>query len=329
MPYPVKWVFVQYGGFFQNIMTIQQLEYIIAVDKHRHFGHAAESCFVTQPTLSAQVSKLERELDVILFDRTKMPVIPTEIGMQVIEQAKRVVSESKGIYELLAQLKGDVSGVIKIGIIPTLAPYLLHRFIKSFLEKFPKVKLQVEENVTDEILRKLKNDELDLGIVVTPLSEPGIVEKSIFYEKFYAYLSKDHKLLEKKELKVSDLKPEDMWVLQHGHCFRDQVLNLCDQTKFERMNFHYESGSLEGLRNMVNQYTGVTLLPELATISLNEEERSRLRKFEGEEPTREVSIILTRSFLKKKLVELLYREISDNIPQEMTSKAYGKMVRFK
>ncbi|TVP48655.1 MAG: hydrogen peroxide-inducible genes activator [Mongoliibacter sp.] len=310
-------------------MTIQQLEYIIAVDKQRHFGHAAESCFVTQPTLSAQVSKLERELDVILFDRTKMPVIPTEIGMQVIEQAKRVVSESKGIYELLAQLKGDVSGVIKIGIIPTLAPYLLHRFIKSFLEKFPKVKLQVEENVTDEILRKLKNDELDLGIVVTPLSEPGIVEKSIFYEKFYAYLSKDHKLLEKKELKVSDLKPEDMWVLQHGHCFRDQVLNLCDQTKFERMNFHYESGSLEGLRNMVNQYTGVTLLPELATISLNEEERSRLRKFEGEEPTREVSIILTRSFLKKKLVELLYREISDNIPQEMTSKAYGKMVRFK
>ncbi len=329
MPHPVKWVSIQYGGFFLNIMTIQQLEYIIAVDKQRHFGHAAESCFVTQPTLSAQVSKLERELDVILFDRTKMPVIPTEIGMQVIEQAKRVVSESKGIYELLAQLKGDVSGVIKIGIIPTLAPYLLHRFIKSFLEKFPKVKLQVEENVTDEILRKLKNDELDLGIVVTPLSEPGIVEKSIFYEKFYAYLSKDHKLLEKKELKVSDLKPEDMWVLQHGHCFRDQVLNLCDQTKFERMNFHYESGSLEGLRNMVNQYTGVTLLPELAIISLNEEERSRLRKFEGEEPTREVSIILTRSFLKKKLVELLYREISDNIPQEMTSKAYGKMVRFK
>jgi LysR family transcriptional regulator, hydrogen peroxide-inducible genes activator len=154
-------------------MTIQQLEYIIAVDKHRHFGNAAESCFVTQPTLSAQISKLEKELDIILFDRSKMPVIPTEIGVQVIGQAKRVVSESKGIYELLSQLKGDISGVIKLGIIPTLAPYLLHRFIKGFLDKYPNVKLQVEETVTEEILRKLKNDELDLGVVVTPLNEPG------------------------------------------------------------------------------------------------------------------------------------------------------------
>jgi LysR family hydrogen peroxide-inducible transcriptional activator len=310
-------------------MTIQQLEYIIAVDKHRHFGHAAESCFVTQPTLSAQVSKLEKELEVILFDRSKMPVIPTEIGVQVIEHAKRVVSESKGIYELLLQLKGDVSGVIKLGIIPTLAPYLLHRFIKGFLEKYPKVKLQVEETVTEEILRKLKNDELDLGVVVTPLDEPGIVEKPMFYEKFYAYLSKDHQLLKKDKLSVQDLESDDMWMLQQGHCFRDQVFNLCNQTKFERMNFHYESGSLEGLKNMVNQYKGITLLPELSTFSLNEEEKQRLRKFSGVEPTREVSIVLTRNFLKKKLVELLYNEICAAVPQEMTSKSHGKIVRFK
>jgi LysR family hydrogen peroxide-inducible transcriptional activator len=310
-------------------MTIQQLEYIIAVDKHRHFGHAAESCFVTQPTLSAQISKLEKELDIILFDRSKMPVIPTEIGVQVIGQAKRVVSESKGIYELLSQLKGDVSGVIKLGIIPTLAPYLLHRFIKGFLEKYPNVKLQVEETVTEEILRKLKNDELDLGVVVTPLDEPGIVEKPMFYEKFFAYLSKEHQLLKKGKLTVQDLESDDMWMLQQGHCFRDQVLNLCNQTKFERMNFHYESGSLEGLKNMVNQYTGITLLPELATFSLNEEENQRLRKFSGEEPMREVSIVLTRSFLKKKLVELLYNEICAAVPKEMTSKAHGKVVRFK
>ncbi|SMD42558.1 LysR family transcriptional regulator, hydrogen peroxide-inducible genes activator [Aquiflexum balticum DSM 16537] len=310
-------------------MTIQQLEYIIAVDKHRHFGHAAESCFVTQPTLSAQVSKLEKELEVILFDRSKMPVIPTEIGVQVIEHAKRVVSESKGIYELLLQLKGDVSGVIKLGIIPTLAPYLLHRFIKGFLEKYPKVKLQVEETVTEEILRKLKNDELDLGVVVTPLDEPGIVEKPMFYEKFYAYLSKDHQLLKKDKLNVQDLESDDMWMLQQGHCFRDQVFNLCNQTKFQRMNFHYESGSLEGLKNMVNQYKGITLLPELSTFSLNEEEKQRLRKFTGEEPTREVSIVLTRNFLKKKLVELLYNEICAAVPQEMTSKSHGKIVRFK
>ncbi|REG92054.1 hydrogen peroxide-inducible genes activator [Algoriphagus antarcticus] len=310
-------------------MTIQQLEYLIAVDKHRHFGHAAESCFVTQPTLSAQLSKLERDLGVILFDRSKMPVIPTEMGVQIIEQAKKVVSESKGIFELIAHLKGDISGVIKLGIIPTLAPYLLHLFIRKFLENYPHVKLQVQEMVTEEVVKKLKNDELDLGIVVTPLLEPGILEKPMFYEKFYAYLSKDHPLLKEDVFHPEKVPKEDFWVLQQGHCFRDQVINLCDQSLSGPKNFHYESGSLEGLKNMVNRYKGVTLLPELATLELSDEEKRRLRPFGGVAPTREVSIILNRSFLKQKLVELLFKEITDSIPQEMTSKAHGKVVRFK
>lgn len=310
-------------------MTIQQLEYVLAVDKHRHFGHAAEACFVTQPTLSAQIHKLEGELDVVIFDRSKMPVIPTEIGSQLIEQAKKVVSESKGIYELIAQLKGNISGVIKLGIIPTLAPYLLHLFIRNFIEKYPNVQLQVEELITEEIIKRLRNDELDLGIVVTPLEEQGIIEKPMFYEKFYAYLSKGHKLLANKEVKVEDLMGDDFWMLQQGHCFRDQVLNICEQNKFQRMNFHYESGSLEGLKNMVNRYKGVTLLPELATHELSQEEQTRIRPFAGEDPIREVSIILNRSFLKKRLVELLYNEITASIPNNMTSKAHGKIVKFK
>ena len=254
-------------------MTIQQLEYLIAVDKHRHFGHAAESCFVTQPTLSAQLSKLERDLGVILFDRSKMPVIPTEMGVQIIEQAKKVVSESKGIFELVAQMKGDISGVIKLGIIPTLAPYLLHLFIRKFLENYPHVKLEVQEMVTEEVVKKLKNDELDLGIVVTPLLESGVVEKPMFYEKFYAYLSKDHPLLKEDVFHPEKVAQEDLWVLQQGHCFRDQVINLCDQSLSGPKNFHYESGSLEGLKNMVNRYKGVTLLPELATLELSDEEK--------------------------------------------------------
>ncbi|MEB2779545.1 hydrogen peroxide-inducible genes activator [Algoriphagus sp. C2-6-M1] len=310
-------------------MTIQQLEYLIAVDKHRHFGHAAASCFVTQPTLSAQLSKLERDLGVILFDRSKMPVIPTAMGVQIIEQAKRVVSESKGIFELVADLKGDISGVIKLGIIPTLAPYLLHLFIRKFLEKYPYVKLEVQEMVTEEVVKKLKNDELDLGIIVTPLLESGIVEKPMFYEKFFAYLSKDHALLKESVFHPEKVVKEDFWLLQQGHCFRDQVLNLCDQSLSGPKNFHYESGSLEGLKNMVNRYKGVTLLPELATLELSEEEKTRLRPFEGIAPTREVSIILNRSFLKQKLVELLFNEITDSIPQDMTSKSHGKVVRFK
>ncbi|MFC4870220.1 hydrogen peroxide-inducible genes activator [Negadavirga shengliensis] len=310
-------------------MTIQQLEYILAVDKFRHFGHAAEACFVTQPTLSAQVGKLEKELDVIIFDRSKMPVIPTEIGETIISQAKKVVSESKGIYEMVAQLKGDISGLIKMGIIPTLAPYLLPLFIRNFIQKYPKVQLQVEEMVTEDIIKKLKNDELDLGIVVTPLENPGILEKPIFYEKFYSYLSRNHPLLEKEKIHVKEIPIEDLWVLQQGHCFRDQVMNLCEQTKFQRMNFHYESGSLEGLKNMVNRYKGVTLLPELAIQDLNEEEQSRIREFDQEPPIREVSLVLTRSFLKKKLVSLLYDEILAVIPKHMSSKNYGKVVNFK
>lgn len=310
-------------------MTIQQLEYIIAVDKFRHFGHAAEACFVTQPTLSAQVSKLERELDVILFDRSKMPVIPTETGEILITQAKRVVMESKAIFETIAQLKGDVGGVLKLGIIPTLAPYLLPLFIRSFIEKYPNVRLQVQEMVTEDILKKLKNDELDLGIVVTPLEESGIEEKPIFYEKFYAYLSKNHQLLKKEQVTISDVLGEDLWVLQQGHCFRDQVLSLCDQSKFKRLNFHYESGSLEGLKNLVNRYQGITLLPELATFGLSPEEKFRLRPFEGEQPIREVSLVLTRSYLKKRQVELLYQEITASVPLSMISKTHGKVVKFK
>jgi LysR family hydrogen peroxide-inducible transcriptional activator len=310
-------------------MTIQQLEYILAVDKLRHFGQAAEACFVTQPTLSAQVSKLEKELGVILFDRSKMPVIPTEIGERIIVQAKKVVSESKGIFELVAQMKGDVSGLIKMGVIPTLAPYLLPLFIQNFIQKYPRVQLQVQEMVTEDILKKLKNDELDIGLVVTPLHEAGIVEKPIFYEKFFAYLSKNHGLLRQTQVGAEEILSEDLWVLQQGHCFRDQVLNLCDQNKFQRMNFHYESGSLEGLKNMVNRYKGITLLPELATESLNEEEKKRLRPFRGDAPVREVSIILTRSFLKQKLVSLLFDEIRNVIPAHMRSNQEGKLVSFK
>ncbi|AKP51060.1 hydrogen peroxide-inducible genes activator [Cyclobacterium amurskyense] len=309
-------------------MTIQQLEYILAVEKFRHFGNAAESCFVTQPTLSAQVNKLEKELGIILFDRSKMPVIPTEIGERVIEQAKRVVLESKGIYELVAEIKGEVGGIIKIGIIPTIAPYLLPLFIRNFIQRYPKVLLEVQEMVTEDITSRLRNDELDLGIVVSPLHEGGIIEKPIFYEKFYVYLSNGHPLLKEEKVATENIPAEDLWVLQQGHCFRDQVLNLCDKSKFQRKNFHYESGSLEGLKNMVDRYTGITLLPELATENLSEEEKSRLRPFAGDPPVREISLIRTRSFLKQKLVALLFEEIQSAIPKHMQANKNGRLVNF-
>ena len=268
-------------------MTIQQLEYILAVEKFRHFGNAAESCFVTQPTLSAQVNKLEKELGIILL-----------------------------------------GGIIKIGIIPTIAPYLLPLFIRNFIQRYPKVLLEVQEMVTEDITSRLRNDELDLGIVVSPLHEGGIIEKPIFYEKFYVYLSNGHPLLKEEKVATENIPAEDLWVLQQGHCFRDQVLNLCDKSKFQRKNFHYESGSLEGLKNMVDRYTGITLLPELATENLSEEEKSRLRPFAGDPPVREISLIRTRSFLKQKLVALLFEEIQSAIPKHMQANKNGRLVNF-
>jgi LysR family hydrogen peroxide-inducible transcriptional activator len=240
-----------------------------------------------------------------------------------------VVSESKGIYETISQKKGNIEGMIKIGIIPTLAPYLLHLFIGKFLDDYPKVQLHVEEINTGEVIKRLKNDELDLGIVATPLEEPGFLENPIFYEQFYAYFSKGHPLLNKNTVDPSELVGNDLWVLQQGHCLREQVLNICGQKKFQRMNFHYESGSLEGLKNMVDRYKGMTLLPELATINLNVEEKSRLRPFSGQSPSREISLILTRSFLKKKLVGLIYQAIKEGIPEVMRTRAVGRIVKLK
>ena len=182
--------------------------------------------------------------------------------------------------------------------------------------------------VTEDITSRLRNDELDLGIVVSPLHEGGIIEKPIFYEKFYVYLSNGHPLLKEEKVATENIPAEDLWVLQQGHCFRDQVLNLCDKSKFQRKNFHYESGSLEGLKNMVDRYTGITLLPELATENLSEEEKSRLRPFAGDPPVREISLIRTRSFLKQKLVALLFEEIQSAIPKHMQANKNGRLVNF-
>src|SRR5690606_6826830 len=175
----------------------------------------------------------------------------------------------------------------------------------------------------------LKNDYLYLGLVATAFEEQGIIEKLMFYEDFDAYFSNNHPLLEKKKLDTGEMQDSEHWVLQQGHCFREQVLGICRQKKFQRKNFHYESGSLEGLKNMVDRYKGVTLLPQLATLDLNESEKARLRPFAGEQTSREISLVLTRSFLKIKLVELLFKEIVGALPKEISLHKKGTVQRFR
>lgn len=238
-------------------MTIIQLEYIIAVDTHRHFGKAADSCFVTQPTLSMQIQKLEDQLGVILFDRSKQPVVPTEIGKRIIKQARVVVNEARRISEMVVEEKGEVSGELNIGIIPTLSPYLAPLFIQRYVDKFPGVKVRIHELITEELVSRLKSDSLDVGILVTPYSDSGLKEFPLFHEEFVAYLSHRNPLFEQEVISADDLKDATMWLLNEGHCFREQVLNICKDYRERDSRLKYESGSLEALKKMVDMHGGV------------------------------------------------------------------------
>ncbi|WP_028978490.1 hydrogen peroxide-inducible genes activator [Sporocytophaga myxococcoides] len=300
-------------------MTLVQLEYIVALDTFRHFGIAAEKCFVTQPTLSMQIQKLEEELGILLFDRGKQPVIPTDAGKDVIEQARRVLKESAKIKEIINSKKGLLEGEIKIGIIPTLAPYLIPLFLPSFIKKYPSVRVILEELKTEDILYRLKNDLLDTGILVGPLGDPQINEKKLFYEPFVAYVSKKHSLYKKKILKEEDLEVNDLWLLQEGHCMRSQVLKMCKATGRGNGDNQviYEAGSIETLKKLVELNQGVTLLPELALADLNAGQRGMVRYFYEPEPVREVVLVTHRNIVKERLNEVLSEEIISKVPQKM------------
>ncbi|MEO1053207.1 MAG: LysR substrate-binding domain-containing protein [Bacteroidota bacterium] len=309
-------------------MTLTQLEYIIAVDTHRHFAKAAEKCFVTQPTLSMQIQKLEDYLGVTIFDRRKQPVTPTEIGKRIIEQAKVVINESKRISEIISDEKNVIVGELKVGIIPTIAPYLLPLFISRFIEKYPGIKLQVEELITEQIAEKLRNETLDVGILVTPYEDDLLVDKPIFFEEFFAYVSHRHEFYNKQVIQADEIDPEEVWLLTEGHCFREQVLNVChSRTSADNLKFHYESGSLEALRRMVDKHGGITFLPELATLDFDKFQQSKIKRFKDPKPIREVSIVINKTYLKKKLVDTFYQEVKDSIPGYLQSEKEGEVVK--
>ncbi len=311
-------------------MTITQLEYIIALNTHRNFAKAAKSCFVTQPTLSMQIKKLEEELNVIIFDRSKKPVLPTDIGKQILVQAQKAVRESQKILEIIKSEKEDISGELRIGIIPTLSPYLLPLFIISFMEKYPDVTLIVEELLSYQIVKKLNDDVLDVGIIVTPIKNTNLVGNPLFYERFVAYVSKNHPLAKKETIKAEELNLADLWLLKEGHCFRNQVFKLCgEELNKQNRKLRFESGSLETIKRLVDQKFGFTLLPELAISSLSELTRQNVRRFEPPAPVREVSLVIHRSYIKRKLISLLKEEILNNIPAALKDENRGKIIPWE
>ena len=312
-------------------MTFTQLEYVIAVDTHRHFADAAENCFVTQPSLSMQIHKLEKELNIRIFDRSKQPVVPTETGVLFIEQARKIIAEKNLMHDIMLSSKGMVAGNLHVGIIPTLAPYLLPLFIRQFLKKYPLVKLVVTELTTELIITRLRQGRIDAGILVTPLEEKGINEQPLFYEELMAYVSKNDSAYKKTYILPQDIDPSKVWLLEEGHCFRSQIMNLCELKKISKdaIHFDYEAGSIETLRRMVELNDGITIMPELATLNLSNSQLKFIRYFKQPSPTREVSLVTHRNAAKQRLIEALSDSILSCIPEKLRKNKAKNIISIK
>ncbi|MFZ4262939.1 hydrogen peroxide-inducible genes activator [Sphingobacterium sp. HJSM2_6] len=311
-------------------MTLVQLEYIIAVDTYKSFVAAAEKCFVTQPTLSMQIQKLEDSLGVKIFDRSRQPVIPTEIGEKIILQARVILMESKRIAELLQNEKGELTGELRIGVIPTVAPYLLPLVISNFLKKYDKLKLQIWEYTTEQIITELKLGTLDCGIISTPLHDAVIKEYPLFYETFVAYVSDQSKLAQKKLLNTDEIAEEKLWLLNEGHCMRGQVLNICNfkHNQAKEGTFDYNTGSVETLKRMVDLNGGITILPELSIATYDEDQLQHVRYFKSPEPVREISLVTPHNYVKKQAIQILKQEILQIVPERFKSKKKKEVVGF-
>lgn len=309
-------------------MTLTQLEYVLAIAETGSFVEAADQTGVTQPALTTQIKNLENELDTIIFDRTKKPVIPTEIGLRVIDQAGKIIQESKVVADLVNEHRNILEGTLKLGIIPTVSQYLLPQFIQSFTDSYPDIHLHVKEMITEDIIHGLKNGSLDAGIIATPIEAKNIKSMPLYYEKFYGYVSREHPLYHKTELTFSDLNESELWLLKEGNCFRDQVLNICSQAENNNSKsaFKYESHSIESLMRVVEMKNGVTLIPELAAKNLTSKRSKLIREIPELNPMREISIVVRKQYLKKRFVERLRKNIISNMPDQMLEKPQGILV---
>lgn len=292
-----------------------------------------------------QIQKLEDELGILIFDRSRQPVIPTETGVAILAQAREVLQSARRIREIIRESKNELRGDLRIGIIPTLAPYLLPYFIGEFIGHYPDVSVRIEEFVTGQIVERLRTGLIDVGIVVTPLGETGITEIPLFQEPFVVYAADGHPLQGNETVTATDLQTTDgLWLLTEGHCFRNQVVNLCgaDQqtnngtkhsptslqtARFQTARLRYETGSLETLIKLIDRQGGFTLLPYLATLDMRPSRQAKLRPFVMPQPVREVSLVMHRSFVKRQLISVLQAEIIAHLPAELVDEA-GQIVKL-
>lgn len=311
-------------------MTLVQLQYVLAVAEHKNFTIAAEKSFVTQPTLSMQIQKLEKELNIDIFDRTSHPIKITQIGEKIVAQAKTILMEANRMKHLVNEEKGLLEGDFVIGVIPTVLPSLVPLFYKTFQKNNPKSNLVIKELQTDKIIKGIKDGSLDFGIVVSPLYEDQIIEKPLYYEPLIAYVPKGHRLASKEKINENDLDTSDLLILQEGHCFRNNVLALCGTTHMKNRPVKLESGSFEALIKLSNDGYGMTLLPSLVADDLSNELKSNVKDFESPVPTREVSLIYHQSQLRnsfeKELINTIQSILRGKIFLEKDEKIESTMI---
>lgn len=312
-------------------MTLTQIEYLIAVEKFGSFSEAAKNCFVTQPTLSMQIQKLEEELKVIIFIRDKQPIEPTEIGRKIIEQAKQILKEKEKMNIILQIERGEFVGSVRVAIIPTISSYLLPMFISNFTKKFPNVELIIDEVTTDEVTAGLEKGLYDIGIIALRSNNDNLLTETLYFEPFVAFLPPNHKLINKKKLSPDDLNVTDFLLLKEGHCLREQTLSVCRNTKNNWIEKNskvvFESGNLETLIKLVDQKFGMTLLPYLALRYIKDKKKlKQIREFNNPVPKREVGFIYTKTFIKTHLLNALKEEIQKVIPDEFKKNKNGLII---
>ena len=310
-------------------MNIQQLEYVIAVDRLRHFANAAEACNVTQPTLSMMIRKLEEELDVQIFDRSEVPVATTMIGLKIIEQAKKTLKQFNQIKEIVEDEKQLLTGTFILGIIPTIAPYLVPELLRNKEMKCKELCLVLKENITDNIISDILEGKLDGGLMATPLQHPNLVEYPIYYEKFYAYVSPLDSLYTDKEIDINSVKINHLWLLDSVHCMRGQVEHLCHQREEyikDHTQVRYEAGNIATLINVVDLNAGMTIVPEMSAMTLSEDQQENLKEFKDLTAVREVSLVVNKDYIRQNMLNKILEIIGDSVPKSMKNPELKKFV---
>ena len=298
-------------------MTIIQLEYLLAVANCGSFSMAAEHCFVTQPSLSMQIKALEEELGVVLLDRSKKPVIPTEAGEVVLEQVRETLKEYNSIREVVGEMKGEISGKLRLGVIPTIAPYLLHKFIPEFVRRYPRVEIEIREMVTADIIEALRRDQIDAAIVASGTCPEGIVEHDMFSDRFFLYVSPSNPLYERSNVRIEDIDLQDLILLSPGNCMRDQILELCQARRDTVQNYSFESGTIDTLMRLVDCTNNVTIIPEMALEYIPAERRSQVKTLAKGATSRKIAVAVRRTYVKTSIVQALMQTIMSSVAKRV------------